>query len=114
MSNDRNRFCPPRFDGDALAVMESSHVKLAGRDALQWTVCASINIERARTADPFTAIMVECDGIIPFADEFEIQQVEHFEERHVGRNVGQDIVDEPPFGIAVTLPPDLQRDGHCS
>ena len=39
-----------------------------------------IDVERAHTADPFTTVVVEDDGLLALADELFVQDVEHLQE----------------------------------
>jgi hypothetical protein len=73
----------PRLDPNLLAVAEVAHVQLArGRGALG-SVCDAVDDETAHAADAFAAIVVESDGILTVLDEAFVDDVKHFEERHV-------------------------------
>ena len=51
-------------------------------------------------------------GILALHDQRLVDDVEHLEERHVGRDVAGDVVDEPARLIRARLTPDFQVDAH--
>ena len=82
----RKRARPPRLDVDRVAVLEASHVKLAGRRALHRTVRNAVDHQAARCRKcprgnrGRTRSASSPRSVKPLVDH-----VEHLEERHVGR-----------------------------
>ena len=97
----------PRFDGDRGAVLEFAHVDLAGRGTLARAVCVAVDVQRAHAADTLAAVVVEGHGLLALVYEVVVQDVEHFEERGVGRDVLHLVGLEGPFGFSVLLTPYL-------
>ena len=93
--------------GDRRAVLELAHVDLAGRGALAGTVGLSVDVQRAHAADTLAAVVVEGHRLLALVDEIVVQDVEHFEERGVGRNVLHLVALESAFGFSVLLTPYL-------
>ena len=52
-------------------------MQLTGRDAVIGSVRMPIDVERAHTADPFTAVVVEDDGLLALAYQLLVEDVEH-------------------------------------
>lgn len=48
----------------------------------------AVDIHGTHAADPFAAVVVKGDGILTFGDQFFIEHVKHFKERHLRRNTG--------------------------
>jgi hypothetical protein len=68
----------------------------------------AVDHQRARTADAFTAVVVERDGFQPLTDELLVEHVEHLQERGlVADAVDAVALEVPGVGLAV-LPPDLE------
>ena len=105
--DDGERRRAPRLDGDRRAVLELAHVDLAGRGALAGTVGLSVDVQRAHAADTLAAVVVEGHRLLALVDEIVVQDVEHFEERGVGRNVLHLVALESAFGFSVLLTPYL-------
>ena len=105
--DDGERCRAPRLDGDRRAVLELAHVDLAGRGALAGTVGLSVDVQRAHAADTLAAVVVEGHRLLALVDEIVVQDVEHFEERGVGRNVLHLVALESAFGFSVLLTPYL-------
>jgi len=61
-------------------------VQLAGGHLLA-AVGHAVDGERAHTADTLTAVVVEVDGLLALVYEFLVHDVEHLEERGVGRDI---------------------------
>ena len=105
--DDGERRRAPRLDGDRRAVLELAHVDLAGRGSLAGTVGLSVDVQRAHAADTLAAVVVEGHRLLALVDEIVVQDVEHFEERGVGRNVLHLVALESAFGFSVLLTPYL-------
>ena len=99
----------PRFYRDDIAVIEFTHVQLAGRYIFVGSVGMSVDIERAHTADTLAAIVVEHNRFFTLVDELLIEYVEHFEERAVGGNILEGVLLESPFFFRAFLTPDSER-----
>ena len=57
--DDRESRTSERFHGDGGSVLEMTHEKLAGSHMIVRSMCTSVNVEGACSADTFTAVMVE-------------------------------------------------------
>ena len=97
----------PGLDGDRVAVLEAAHVELAGGGGPARAVGRAVDDHAAGAADAFAAVVVEGDRLLALADEALVDDVEHLQERHVRRDVGRVVGDEPPLALAVLLPPDV-------
>ena len=82
------------LDCDGRAIAKFSHVKLTHRAWVIRPVCFAINGERAGTANAFAAIRVERDRFLAAAQQIFVQDVEHFEERRVRRNIMHFVINE--------------------
>ena len=111
--NDRETDRAPRFDRDRVAVLELAHMELASGDSVVRAVRVSVDVKRTHTADAFAAVVVERDRLFAFADELVVQNVQHFEEGGVRRNVVDAVGFETPLGFRVLLTPNLQFEFHC-
>jgi hypothetical protein len=110
--DDGKRFGPPWFDENGVAILEGAHVELAGGDLTLRAVGLSVDVERAHAADALAAIVVECYGLIAFEDEAFVEDVQHFQEGHVGRDIGNGILNNLPCILRAALAPDLQGEFH--
>src|SRR5262245_54601672 len=72
----------------------------------------AVDDEAAHPADTLAAVGVERDGVLPLANEPFVDDVEHLEERHVGRDVGGAVVFETPGRGASRLTPDFEIESH--
>jgi hypothetical protein len=99
---------PPRLDDNRLPVCEPPHVQLAGGGPWIRTVRDPVDHASARTADPLAAVRVECNRVFALANEVFVDDVEHLEKRHVGRDVLRDVIDETAGLILRRLTPDAQ------
>ena len=68
----------------------------------------AVDDDAALAADPLAAVVVEGDRLLAPRDQPLVDHVEHLEERHVGADVAGLVGHEPPLGLAVLLPPDVQ------
>jgi hypothetical protein len=71
-------------------------MKLAG-GGLQWSMRTAIDIHAACPANPFTTIVIERYRIFSLLYQFIIQDIEHFQEGHIRRNMVELIAFERPF-----------------
>ena len=72
-----------------VAVLEAAHVELADGRAAVRAVRDAVDQEPAGAADPFAAVRVERDRILALRDQPFVDDVEHLEKRHVGRDVAR-------------------------
>jgi hypothetical protein len=103
---------PPRLDGDCVAVLEPAHVKLTDRGAAIGSVRHAVDDEAAHAADAFAAVGIERDRVLALLRQPFVDDVEHFEKRHVRRHVLRGVVDQPPGSGGTALPPDSQCQSH--
>ena len=90
--DDGNAFARHGSRIDAVAVLEAPHVQLAhGRAGIR-PVRDAVDQEAARAADPLAAVRIERDRIFPSGDQPFVDDVEHLEEGHVGRDVLRDVI----------------------
>ena len=109
---ERKRFCAERLDHDRRAILESAHVNFARRPRMIGTVRFPVNRERASSADSFATIRIERDRLLAFRDESFVDDVQHFEERRVRRNVRRLIFDKFAFRLRIFLAPDFEAKVH--
>ena len=70
--------------------------------------------ESTRAADAFTTVRIERDRVLSLCDQRLVDHIEHFEERHVGKDVVRDVIDQAAWFIRSGLPPDFEIDPHVS
>ena len=70
-------------------------------------VCTTIDVQRAHTADTLAAVVVECHRLLAFVNKVIVQDIEHLEERGVGRDIIDLIGLECSLGLGVLLTPYL-------
>jgi hypothetical protein len=56
--------------------------------------------------------VVEGDGVVAVEDQLLVEHVEHLEEGHVRRDVGDVVAHHLALGGRVDLPPDLEGQVH--
>ena len=93
----RERARAPRLNRDSLAIMETTHVELAGCYLLVGSVRVSVDIQRAHTADALSTIVVESDGVFVLSNQLFVEDVHHLQERSALENVLQFV------GLEMTL-----------
>ena len=72
----------------------------------------AVNDNATLTADAFTAVRVECDGLFTTCEEFLIEDVEHFKEgRLLGDSLHLVLVHRATV-LGTILAPDLQCQVH--
>jgi hypothetical protein len=103
---------PPRLDGDGVAVLEPAHVELTDRGAAIGSVRHAVDDEAAHPANAFATVGVERDGVLALFRQPFVDDVEHFEKRHVGRHVLRGVIDQASGGGGTALPPDSQIQSH--
>ena len=73
----------------------------------------AVDQEPARAADALAAVRVERDRIVALRDQPLVDDVEHLEKRHVGRDVGRrGSATSCPGCVGSRLAPDSQVDLH--
>ena len=97
---------PPGFDGDGVAVLEFAHVQLTGGGAFG-AVGHAADHHGAGAANAFATIGVEGDGVFALGDEAFVDDVEHFQERHVFEDIVGLVGDHFAFGGGIFLPPNF-------
>jgi hypothetical protein len=75
-------------------------------------VSPTVDHHPAAPADAFPAVMIERDSVLTFPYKLEVEKIQHFEKRHVGRNTLDIVGDKLAFRIPVLLPPDFQGEIH--
>ena len=103
----------PRFYGDYVSVVEFTHVQLASGNAGVGPVGVSVDIERTHTADTFAAIVIEYYRLFAFVNQLLVEQVEHFEERAVGRYTIKFIFLKSTFFFGTFLAPNFECYIYC-
>ena len=98
---------PERLDRDRVAVAEFAHVELAGGGGCFGAVRDAVDHQRAHAADAFAAVVVEGNGLLALGDEVLVENVEHFQERHLGNDVADLVGFEAALGLAGFLSPDF-------
>ena len=113
-----------RLYSDGSAILEVTHEKLASGDVIVRTVRASVNEQRAGTADTLAAVVVErhrttalaapVNGywIITLTDQLFIEDVKHFEERGILLYSGNMISLKMTLFLGVLLTPYLKIEIH--
>ena len=120
----REGLAAPGFHRNGGAILEVTHKQLAGSHVIVRTVGTAIDIQATCTADTFTAIVVERhgtgtlaaalygNGIVPFANQLLVQDVQHLEERSVLFDSGDVIGLKMTLLLGVLLTPYLQIEFH--
>ena len=103
----------PGLDGDGVAIVELTHVELAGCDTLHGAVGMAVDIEGAHAADAFAAVIVEYNGFFAFFHQLLVEHVQHFKEAGACGNVVEGVVDELSFFLRTTLTPNFQFYADC-
>ena len=75
----RERFCPPWFNGNGLAVPEVPHRKVTGCKSRYGTVRIAVNVHSAAATDPLAAVMVKSHRLFTLTYQPAVQQVKHLE-----------------------------------
>ena len=113
VADDGESFGTPRLNPDFVAVVELAHVELAGGDAIIVAVGTSVDVESAHAADALPTVVVEADGVGDMVvDELLVEDVEHLEERAVGRDVADLICLEAALCCGVFLTPYMKCEVH--
>ena len=101
----RESAAAPGFYGNGCAGFEVTHEQLAGSDLVVRTMCTAVNVQGAGSADTFTAVMVEGNGINSLTDKLIVQDIKHFEERSVFLHIRNVVGLEMAFCFGVSLTP---------
>ena len=108
VADDRESLGTPWLNPDVVAVAELSHVKLAGGDAIVVAMGSPVDVESTHAADAFAAVVVEANGMRDtVVDESLVQDVEHFKEGTVRRDVVNGVGLEMALGVGVLLTPNM-------
>jgi hypothetical protein len=75
-------------------------------------MCLTVNHQAAHAADAFAAVVVEGDWFFAELDESLVEDIQHFEKRHVFRDVVQLVKPKLAFVFRAGLSPDSQRQIH--
>src|SRR6185312_2707904 len=110
--DDRERTRPPRLDHDLVTILERTHVQLTRGSRFLRTMRDAVDHHAARSADPFPAIVIERDGSLARDDQFLVHDVQHLQERHVGRNVARLVRLDPARVLCRWLAPDVKLEVH--
>src|SRR5690606_32452730 len=62
----RKGLCTPGFYDDGIPVLIGTHMQLAGCGLVPWTMRLTVDVHRTGAADPFAAIVIECDRFLAF------------------------------------------------
>ena len=101
----------PGLHGNGVAIVELTHVELAGGGAaLGLAVRCTVDVERAHAADTFAAVVVEDERLLAGLDELLVHDVESLEEGGVVGNVLQLMCVEVALLLRAVLFPEL--DGY--
>ena len=100
------------LDPNRVAIAEFAHVYLAGGDALVLGVRDAVDGEVAGSADTLAAIVVKVDGVVALLDDALVNDVEHFEERSLCRNIFRRVGFDSAFGTGTCLAPDFESEVH--
>src|SRR6187401_1819133 len=68
-----------------------------------------IDCHTARTADTFTAIMLECNRLLFLLNKLQIEDIKHFEKRHMCIGLYR-VGDKFPFVFSRPLAPDMESE----
>ena len=98
----------PGLHGDGVAILELTHVELAGGSAaFGLAVGRAVDVEGAHTADTLAAVVVEDERLLAGSDELLVHDVEGLEEGGVIGNVLQLVRVEVALLLRAVLFPEL-------
>ena len=72
----------------------------------------AVDHHAAHTANPFAAIVIECDGIFALGNKALVDDVEHFQKGHVLADVGGIVADHAAGIRGIFLSPDVKGEFH--
>ena len=105
---DREGLGTPGLDPDVVAILELPHVELAGSDAVIVAVGTTVDVESTHAAYTLAAVVVETDWVCnAVVDEAFVQDVEHFKEGTIRRDVVDGVGLEMALGAGVLLTPNM-------
>src|SRR5262249_14683235 len=108
----RKSLGPPRLQVQYVAVFEVTHVELADGGCPFGAVSYSVDHETAHTTYSFAAIMIEGNRIFTLCNEFFVEHIQHFQERHVRIHSCMFVSHHAPGVIGSLLPPDMKSQFH--
>ena len=83
------------------------HVQLTDGGPFLPAVRNAVDDQRASAADAFATVGIERDRVLPAPDEVLVDQIQHFEKRHVRHDVPGFVGREATGRARVLLPPDF-------
>lgn len=111
--DDRERRTAPRFYRYGATVGEAPHVQLTGGNVVVRTVGPSVDVQAARPANAFAAIVVKSNRLFTLCNQVVVHDIEHFQKRRIGRNTIYINSLEISFGFGRGLPPYVQCKMHA-
>jgi hypothetical protein len=87
-------------------------VELTGRSTGFGAVGKAVDHQAARATNAFAAIMLKDNRLVAFLDKVFVDDIEHFQEGHVGHYVGSRVLDHFSRLIRAWLPPHTQFNRH--
>jgi hypothetical protein len=72
-----------------------------------WPVRDTVDHKAARPTNTFAAVMVENDRLLSAGAQLLVQNIKHFQERHIGTHIPCIVSHEATLGLRVFLPPDM-------
>ena len=108
-SKFREYFKNARLNPDFVAIVEMTHVELAGGNTIVVAVRPAVDIETTHTAYTLAAVVVEANGESDIVvGQFLVEDVEHLKEGAVGRDVLDLIGLKATLGLGILLSPDMK------
>lgn len=108
VADDRECFGTPRLDPNFVAIVETTHMELAGGDAIVVTVRTTVDIKATHTANTLTTIVIEANGVSDMViEQLLVEDVEHLQEGAVGSDIVDSIGLEATLGLGIFLTPDM-------
>ena len=88
------------------------HVQLASRRFGLGPVGFAIDHHGAHAANAFATIVIKRDRFVALGRELFVKAVDHFQKRHVGRDVVQFVLFHSALVFTRALTPDIEMDDH--
>ena len=98
----------PGLDDQGLAVFKTPHVQLTRGGFVLGAVGLAVDDNTARATNAFATIVVKGDGLFAFFQQTLVDDVQHFQERHLGADTGGIDFLEQASLFGVLLSPNLQ------
>ena len=108
----RKRRRAPRLDGDRHPIAEMPHMQLARRRALLPTVRRAIDNHRAGATNAFPTIGIKCNRFFARSNKPFVNDIEHFEEGHIGTDAVGLILFKAADIIRIILAPNFEFQIH--